>query len=131
MDNFQKILHEIKEIFSKAGPRLLAKAIVSVFLLCTLYFVILYFVQGWGLPKDIRNELNKIDSLTRVLREEQNRFDSVITRQENYVKELDDKLKSIREKTTVIKQYYMDQQSQAEKYTPTQVDSFFQKRYSY
>ena len=75
-----------------------------------------------------------IDSLTdanKVLIERQNQIDSVIELYEHKVDQVDFQIDNIKEKTTVVREYYHEVGQQASKYNPTQVDSFFKVRYNY
>ncbi len=58
-----------------------------------------------------------------------------MTEREVSLKRLDDQIDNqvdnIKEKTTIIREYYHEIGQQAAQYTPTQVDSFFKARYNY
>ena len=83
------------------------------------------------MPADLKAT---IDSLTRVnatLVEHQKQIDSTIKVYETEVKQVDDQIDNVKEKTTIIREYYHEQSQAASSYTPTQVDSFFKTRYGY
>jgi hypothetical protein len=44
---------------------------------------------------------------------------------------LDYAISNVKEKETVIKEYYHEVSDKVNNYTPTQVDSFFKARYNY
>ncbi len=61
----------------------------------------------------------------------QQQIDSTIHVYETEVKQVDDKIDNIKEKTTIIKEYYHEISQQVNNYTLTELDSFFKKRYNY
>jgi len=98
--------------------------------------VVLFFLIRWFTPKpQMPTEWKaKIDSLTNMNKELQilrDRLDSTKTAVINKVDEVDWKISNIKEKTTLIREYYHDKISNTDKYTPNQLDSFFRNRYNY
>jgi hypothetical protein len=78
--------------------------------------------------------IHRIDSLEQAnnaLYEQILRYDSINEVLEAKVYEVDTKIGNIKEKTTIIKEYYKDKNQGVAKYTPTQLDSFFKNRYNY
>jgi hypothetical protein len=63
--------------------------------------------------------------------EKQNQIDSTIAVYGIKVNEVDFQIDNIKEKTTIVREYYHEVGQQAGKYTPTQIDSFFKVRYNY
>lgn len=96
-----------------------------------LFFLIRWFTPKPQMPAEWKA---KIDSLTNVNKELQavrDRLDSVKTVVINKVDEVDWKISNIKEKTTLIREYYHDRINNTDKYTPSQLDSFFRNRYNY
>ena len=75
-----------------------------------------------------------IDSLSRAnveLAKQQRKLDSTIAQYNVRVNEIDVKVSNIKEKTTVVKEYYHDVIQQVKHYDAVEVDSFFKTRYKY
>jgi GH25 family lysozyme M1 (1,4-beta-N-acetylmuramidase) len=83
------------------------------------------------MPADIKATIDSLTNVNKQLIEHQKQIDSTITVYETEVKQVDFQIDNIKEKTTIIREYYHEAGKQADKYTPTQVDSFFKKRYNY
>lgn len=101
-----------------------------------LGFIVIYFLISILTPKPQMPAEYKaiIDSLTTVnkqLIERQKQIDSSINVYEEQVKQIDFQIDNIKEKTTIVREYYHEVGQQAAQYSPTQVDSFFKARYKY
>jgi len=75
-----------------------------------------------------------IDSLTvanKELEAKQLKIDSSIHVYETEIKAIDFQVDHIKEKTTIIREYYHEQSAAASNYNTTQIDSFFRARYNY
>jgi len=78
--------------------------------------------------------INRIDSLEKAntaLQQQILKYDSINAELETKVSEVDYRINNIKEKTTIIKEYYKDKKQETAKFTPTQLDSFFKDRYKY
>jgi len=78
--------------------------------------------------------VHRIDSLERAnvaLQQQILKYDSINTILETKVSEVDYRINNIKEKTTIIKEYYKEKKQETAKFTPTQLDSFFKDRYKY
>jgi hypothetical protein len=96
-----------------------------------LYFLIQLITIKREISVDFKNQLDSLQKVTVTLQKQQKSYDSVISSEEQKIKELDYQIDNIKEKTTIIKEYYHEQSKAADSYTPTQLDSFFSKRYGY
>jgi len=96
-----------------------------------LYFLIQLLTIKREISVDFKNKLDSLQKVTVTLQKQQKSYDSMISSEEQKIKELDYQIDNIKEKTTVIKEYYHEQSKAADSYTPTQLDSFFSKRYGY
>ena len=110
---------------------ILKKIGIGIVSLVGLYFFILLVTPKPELPADIKIELQRLNRLTDSLRANQAKYDSSIKLQERKDQELNLKIDNIKEKTTIIREYYHERVEAANAYTPSQVDSFLRKRYSY
>ncbi len=99
--------------------------------LILLYGAIYLFTKKDRIPADVQATIDSLVKANAVLVDKQRQIDSTIQVYESEVKQVDDKIDNIKEKTTIIKEYYHEQSRAASTYTPTQVDSFFRSRYSY
>lgn len=107
----------------------------------TTLYVLLGFAVMYGMiyiftpkPQMPTNLKATIDSLTKVneqLIKHQQQIDSTIGSINSNVSEVDLKISNIKEKTTIIREYYHEQATAASKFTPSQVDSFLKARYKY
>lgn len=84
-----------------------------------------------NMPAEIKAQIDSLNIVNKQLIERQKQIDSTIAVYEDEVKEVDEQVNNIKEKTTIIREYYHEVGQQATQYTPTQVDSFFKARYGY
>jgi len=78
--------------------------------------------------------VHRIDSLERansILQQQISKYDSINNILETKVFEVDTKIGNIKEKTTIIKEYYKEKKQETANFTPSQLDSFFKNRYNY
>lgn len=83
------------------------------------------------MPADIKATIDSLTTVNKQLIEHQKQIDSTIDAYKAEVKQVDNQIDHIKEKTTIIREYYHEVSQQTEQYTPTQVDSFFKDRYKY
>lgn len=96
-----------------------------------LYLFILITTRKPQMPADIKATIDSLTNVNKQLIEKQKQIDSAIVVYENKIKQVDFQINNIKEKTTIIREYYHEVGQQVNKYTPTQVDSFFKERYKY
>ena len=96
-----------------------------------LYGTIWLSTRQPKIPADIKATIDSLTAANKQLLEKQKQIDSTITVYETKVNEVDFQIDNIKEKTTIVREYYHEVGQQAGKYTPTQVDSFFKSRYKY
>ena len=106
----------------------IAYTIVGLFL---LYGIIWLATRKPQIPADIKATLDSLNNVNKVLIEHQKQIDSTIHVYEAEVHKVDFEINNIKEKTTIIKEYYHDVSQQVDHYNATQVDSFFKTRYNY
>ena len=83
------------------------------------------------MPADVKATIDSLTNINKQLIEHQKQIDSTIDAYKAEVKQVDNQIDHIKEKTTIIREYYHEVSQQTEQYTPTQVDSFFKNRYKY
>jgi hypothetical protein len=106
----------------------IAYVIVGLFL---LYGIIWIATRKPQIPADIKATIDSLTNVNKQLIEHQKQIDSTIHVYEAEVKQVDYQIDNIKEKTTIIKEYYHEQSQQVNNYTPTELDSFFKARYNY
>jgi len=106
----------------------IAYVIVGLFL---LYGIIWIATRKPQIPANIKATIDSLTNINKQLIEHQKQIDSTIHVYEAEVKQVDYAIDHIKEKTTIIKEYYHEQSQQVNNYTPTELDSFFKARYNY
>ena len=99
--------------------------------LIVLFGIIWLTTRQPQMPADIKATIDSLTNVNKQLVEHQKQIDSTINAYEAEVEQVDFQLDNIKEKTTIVREYYHEISSQTSNYTPTQVDSFFKKRYNY
>ena len=79
----------------------------------------------------IAKDWDSLKGMYQILLKKQKQIDSTIAVYETKVSEIDFQIDNIKEKTTIVREYYHEVGQQVGKYTPTQIDSFFKARYNY
>ena len=83
------------------------------------------------MPTNIKATIDSLSAINKQLLERQKQIDSTIAVYETEINQIDNQVDNIKEKTTIVREYYHEVGQQSGKYTPTQVDSFFKARYNY
>ena len=96
-----------------------------------LYFAIQLLTTNREISINFKAQLDSLQKVTITLQKQQKSYDSTLLIEQEKIKELDYQIDNAKEKTTIIKEYYHEQSKAADSYTPTQLDSFFAKRYGY
>ena len=102
--------------------------IVGLFL---LYGIIWITTRKPQMPIDYKAAIDSLTKANTLLIKKQNQLDSTIRVYESEVKAIDIKIANIKEKTTIIKEYYHEISQQTSHYNAAQVDSFFKLKYGY
>ena len=106
-------------------------ALYGVIGLFALYGFIFIVSLKPNMPAEIKATIDSLNVVNKQLIERQKQIDSTIAVYEDEVDQIDNQVDNIKEKTTIIREYYHEVGQKAEQYTPTQVDSFFKARYGY
>jgi hypothetical protein len=107
------------------------KVLYIVLGLVVLYYAILVLTPKPQLPADIQAKLDSLDKVTKVLEQQQKVYDSTIREQEEVIARLDFQIDNVKEKTTIVKEYYHEQSTAVSNFNHSQLDSFFAARYGY
>jgi peptidoglycan hydrolase CwlO-like protein len=101
---------------------------VGLFALYGFIFVISLKPQT---PANIKTTIDSLTSINNQLSKHQQQIDNIITTYETKINQINSQMDNIKEKTTIVREYYHEINKQVEKYNPTQIDSFFKARYKY
>ena len=119
------------KLMVKKNSKTIGQLLVVIGGVIFLYLFILLVTSKQGMPADIKATIDSLTAVNKQLIEHQQQIDSTINVYEAEVDQIDFQVDNIKEKTTIIREYYHEVGQQAEQYTPTQVDSFFKARYGY
>jgi len=106
----------------------IAYVIVGLFV---LYGIIWISTRKPQMPTEYKAAIDSLTKANAALAKHQAKLDSAIAANEAEVHKVDLEIHNIKEKTTVIKEYYHEISQQVDHYDATQVDSFFKSRYNY
>ena len=112
----------------KINYKLIAYIILGII---AVYGIILIATRKPQMPADIKATIDSLTNVNKQLIEHQKQIDSTIHVYEAEVKQVDYQINNIKEKTTIIKEYYHEISQQVDNYTPTELDLFFKSRYNY
>lgn len=115
----------------EANQKLVKYVCITLLGLFIMYYMILLFTPKPQMPTDLKNQIDSLTNVNKILIERQKQTDSLIKIYETKIESVDAKIDNIKEKTTIIREYYHEVGQKVDKYTPTQVDSFFKARYKY
>jgi len=104
--------------------------LVVVLVLLSARVLVDYFAMQ-SLSEDFKNEINKLDSLSNQLNNQQKAYDSLLKSEQTKLQEIEGKLQQVKENEAKLNKKFNDLRDKVGKYTPTQVDSFFRQRYKY
>lgn len=119
------------KLMVKKNSKTIGKIFIAIGGVIFLYLFILLVTPKPGMPADIKATIDSLTSVNKQLIEHQQQIDSTINAYEAEVDQIDFQVDNIKEKTTIVREYYHEVGQQAAQYTPTQVDSFFKARYNY
>ena len=119
------------KLMVKRNSKTIGKLFIAIGGVIFLYLFILLVTPKPGMPADIKATIDSLIAVNKQLIEHQQQIDSTINVYEEEVNQIDFQVDNIKEKTTIVREYYHEVGQQAAQYTPTQVDSFFKARYNY
>lgn len=99
--------------------------------LTALYFFIALVTPKPQIPEDFQRKLDSLNLVTKQLKKQQLSYDSSIKADEEKIAEIDFQIDNVKEKTTIIKEYYHEQGQAVNGFTSSQLDSFFANRYGH
>jgi hypothetical protein len=99
--------------------------------LILLYGIVWLVTREPKTPIEIKASLDSLTAANKKLIESQQHMNNAINSYELKLTILDSQIANIENKTVIINRYYNNIGQQVDKYTPTQIDSFFKQRYNY
>jgi hypothetical protein len=115
----------------KVNKQLLKYVGLGIIGLIVMYYMILLLTPKPQIPTNIKVTLDSLTNANKQLLENQKQIDSTIAVYKIKVNEVDFQIDNIKEKTTIVREYYHEVGQQVDKFTPSQIDSFFKIRYNY
>jgi len=100
-------------------------------IVCFILCVVLLLSNIKTGDSDYKKRLDSLDARSRMLEQAQTKYDSLIAEQQRVASELDIRITNIKEKTTIIREYYIKQQAKVNSMDHNQLDSFFRTKYQY
>jgi len=83
------------------------------------------------MPIEYKTAIDSLSRINKMLLDKQQKIDSTIKVYKTEIDQIDNRINNIKEKTTIVREYYHEINNRVIQYTPTQVDSFFKSRYNY
>lgn len=117
--------------FAKANKSKWRYILYGIGGLLVLYVSIYLFTPKAQMPTEYKAIIDSLTVANKELEAKQLQIDSSIQVYETEVRAIDFQVDHIKEKTTIIREYYHEQSAAASTYNSTQIDSFFKVRYNY
>ena len=95
------------------------------------YWMILLFTPKAQIPAEYKLELDILNKANADLAARQKQIDSIIAIYKFQIDSIDFAIRGLDIKKTEVNNYYQNLGVKVNKYTPTQIDSFFKLRYNY
>jgi cob(I)alamin adenosyltransferase len=109
-----------------------AKPIGYVIIALTfVYLIVVLATRKPQMPIEYKQALDSLNKANAALQQKQEQLDSAIDNYQTQIFDLDYKVSNIKEKTTVVKEYYHEISKETQSYNTTQVDSFLRNRFNY
>lgn len=99
--------------------------------LVAMYLMIYIFTPKPEIPLEYKHALDSLDRANAELVAKQKQIDSIISTYKHQVDSIDSAIKNLDVKKTEVHKHYHVLGEKVDKFTPTQVDSFFKTRYNY
>ena len=120
----------IKQFFKK-NQNIIALFLIIVGILLLMYVMIRLFTPKAQIPAEYKLELDILNKANEDLAAKQKQIDSIIAVYKHQIDSVDITIKGLDVKKTEVNNYYQVLSNQVNKYSPTQIDSFFKIRYNY
>ena len=115
----------------KANKQLLKYIGLGIIGLIVMYYMILLLTPKPQMPTEDKAKIDALTQANIAIEKRQNTLDSLIGTYQTKIDSIDIELGNVKEKTTIIREYYHEVGQKVDKFTPSQIDSFFKTRYNY
>jgi hypothetical protein len=133
MENQQEEQVYFPKLKTKIDPIIIV-SVIGIVIIMVLTMISIRSVDKKPVnPKDefIQQVIDTAAKANLDLQAKQATLDSIAHSLDEKLNLLDEKVSKVKNKETIIREYYHERISQPGKYTPQQVDSFFKDRYNY
>ena len=107
------------------------KFLYFIVIVLAVYGVFKITSHQFIMSKNVKAAIDSLNKVNAQLIEHQKQIDSAIREDAKKAEELDAQIHNIKEKTTIIKEYYHEISDKVTHYDAVQIDSFFKSRYNY
>jgi hypothetical protein len=115
----------------KANQKLVKYVCVGILGLIVMYYMILLLTPKPEMPTEDKAKIDALTQANILIKKRQDKLDSLIGTYQTKIDSIDTELGKVKEKTTIIREYYHEVGQKVDKFTPSQIDSFFKIRYNY
>lgn len=119
--NLQQI--NIKTILKDLG------IIVGACVLIALFLSVFTGKSKLVIPPHILHDIDSLKAESAKLKKAQEKLDSLTVIYDDQIKDVETKIAAIKEKTTIIREYYHDRIIEADKYSKKEIEDFLKNRY--
>jgi hypothetical protein len=115
----------------KANKQLLKYVGLGIIGLVVMYYMILLLTPKPQMPLEDKAKIDALIQANIAIEKRQDSLDNLISTYQTKIDSINIELGSVKEKTTIIREYYHEVGQKVDKFTPSQIDSFFKIRYNY
>lgn len=115
----------------KANQQLLKYVGLGIIGLTVMYYMILLLTPKPQIPTEDKAKIDALTQANIAIEKRQDSLDNLIGIYQTKIDSIDTELGKVKEKTTIIREYYREVGQKVDKFTPSQIDSFFKARYNY
>lgn len=115
----------------KANQQLLKYVGLGIIGLTVMYYMILLLTPKPQIPTEDKAKIDALTQANIAIEKRQDSLDNLIGIYQTKIDSIDTELGKVKEKTTIIREYYREVGQKVDKFTPSQIDSFFKIRYNY
>ena len=115
----------------KTNKQLLKYVGLGIIGLVVMYYMILLLTPKPQMPLEDKAKIDALIQANIVIEKRQDSLDNLISTYQTKIDSINIELGSVKEKTTIIREYYHEVGQKVDKFTPSQIDSFFKIRYNY
>jgi len=99
---------------------------------CIVMAIVLSLFTGRNklvIPKNLTENIDSLKAETARLKKAQEKLDSLSAVYDEQIKDVEARIAGIKEKTTIIREYYHTKIAEADKYTQKEIEDFLKNRY--